>query len=136
MYSKKHKHKIGSKTLKRRITSYIYKKGDICCESDFKRENIISDIFSLYKKNAEQLNEKDNYLDHIANDIVIFIGYRIDLEKNKDREGLQLWDMIDKYTSSPIEKTKLAKMLNSMPLYYLLAFLGSAYYKYAHVISI
>jgi hypothetical protein len=121
----------GIKTFKHRLNAYIFKKGDICCAADIDQKRAIKDIFNLYIKMATAMNAKAEYLDNLANDLVIFIGYRIDLEKKKDKDGLLLWDAIDQYTSNPVDKTKLEQVLSAVPLYYLLAFLGNAYYKYA-----
>jgi hypothetical protein len=36
------------KTLKNKITSYVCKKKDVCCEEDIDRKIAIEQIFSLY----------------------------------------------------------------------------------------
>jgi hypothetical protein len=76
--------------------------------------------------------EKDEYLSYIDNDLVKFIGYKIDLEKKNDNEGIRLWNKISSKISvnkNP-NKEKITEFLNEVPLYYLLSFLGYAYYKY------
>ena len=117
------------KTLKNRINNFILKNEDICCEKEMDRKIIIEQIFALYEKIAEFYNEKDNYLDYIDNDIATLIGYEVDLKNNKDIKGLKLWKEISKITSKG-NKLKIIKLLNDVPLYFLLSFLGLAYYKY------
>lgn len=116
---------INIKTL---VSNYILKKGDICCEEDYNRDEIIHQIFQVYNDMF-----KDDYLDYIDNDIMLFIGYYIDLQNNNDTEGMGIW----KYIYSQIPKTdnktqdenNIKTLLKSLPLFYLLSFLGSAHYK-------
>jgi hypothetical protein len=127
---KNNKHK--KKSLKKLINKYILKKRDICCEDDIDRKLVIDDIFALYIEIADFMFEKDEYLSYINNDLVIFIGYKIDLEKNNDIRGVKLWNLINNkmYNNNKIDQTQIIELLNQVPLYYLLSFLGSAYYKY------
>ena len=124
MKSKKNnnsKSKPKSNKLVIKLTNYLNKKKnkDLCCEEDYNREEIILEIFTLY----------NNDLDAIDNDIVKFIGYKIDLVKEKDIEGIKLWDYISNYisTKKSINKQKIEKLMLKLPLYYLLSFLGNAY---------
>ena len=134
MRSKKSGKKIRkrNKTLKNNINKYICKKSDICCEEDIDRKRAIEEIFKLYSDIAEMMDEKDDYLSYINNDIIGFIGYKIDLEKMNDVEGIKLWNKIDRkmLTNKKLNKTKITKLLYEVPLYYLLSFLGYAYYKH------
>lgn len=129
MRSKKHI-KLNNKTLKQKINKYICKKKDICCDNEFDRNVVIEDIFTLYREIAENSFEKDEYLSYIDNEFIKFIGYKIDLERNKDNEGVMLWENITGKMSpnKKPDKMKIIKVLNEVPLYYLLSFLGSAYY--------
>jgi hypothetical protein len=133
MRSRKQTTKI-NRTLKNRITNYICKteKRDICCEDDIERTTAINQIFDLYTKLAILFNEENEYLSYLDNDIVKFIGYKIDLEKNKDTKGVKLWEKIDSTIrkGKNISKNKIITVLMSVPLYYLLSFLGYAYYRY------
>lgn len=122
--NKRHKR---NKTLRHKINKYICKK-DICCEEDVDRKMAIDHIFILYTEIASFMNEQDEYLSYINNDLVKFIGYKVDLKK--DKEGLKLWNEIDRNTSS---KEKIIEFLNKVPLYYLLSFLGYAYYKKSYM---
>ena len=74
-----------------------------------------------------------HYLDSINNDMLIFIGYFIDLKKNNDKEGMKLWEYLNSQMPSnktPEEDEKNIKnLLNSFPLFYLLSLLGMANYK-------
>jgi hypothetical protein len=130
MRSKKHFRK-NNKTLKNKINKYIFK-NDICCEDDVDRKIIIQDIFTLYSEIASFMYEKDEYLSYIGNDLLKLIGYKIDLETKNDNEGVRLWNKIkSKITlNKTSNKEKMIEVLNEVPLYYLLSFLGYAYYKY------
>jgi hypothetical protein len=77
------------------------------------------------------MNEPDEYLNYINNDIVKFIGYLVDLKKNKDSEGIKLWNEIDKkmYQNKNVNEKKIENLLQDVPLYFLLSFLGYASYK-------
>ncbi len=122
-------------TLKNKIHQYINKKGNICCEENINREKSINDLFELYVKIATHFNEKENYLDYVSNDLVVFIGYLYKLKENKNTIGVNLWESIDKLTQTKktndktTDKNKLIKVLKKVPLYYLLSFLGYAYYR-------
>ena len=130
MPSKKH-FKKNNKTLKNKMNKYIFK-NDICCEDDIDRKIVIQDIFTLYSEIASFMYEKDEYLSYINNDLLVLIGYKIDLEKKNDIEGIRLWNKISSkitLNKNP-NKEKITEFLNEVPLYYLLSFLGYAYYKY------
>ncbi len=118
----------GKKTLKKRIHKYIAKKHDICCEADIDRAAVIDQLFETYKKIDEA-----EYLNNINNDLVKFIGYYDDLKKNKDKEGMLLWNEIDKhmFDNGVVTEQKVVVLLNDVPLYFLLSFLGYAAYKNA-----
>jgi hypothetical protein len=133
MPSRKQPTKI-NRTLKNRITQYICntEKQDICCEEDIERTMAIDQIFDLYRKLAILFEEESEYLSYLDNDIVKFIGYKSDLEKNKDTKGVKLWKKIDSTIrkGKNISKNKIISLLMTIPLYYLLSFLGYAYYRY------
>ena len=120
---KNKKNNKNNKNMKKEISNYILKKSDICCEEDFERDKVIEKIFNLYQNN----------LDSINNDMMIFIGYFIDLQKTKDKRGMELWNYLDGQMP-PTKNTKkdeknIKKLLKSLPLFYLLSFLGMAHYK-------
>jgi len=129
MKSKKLLKNNKAKTFKNRMNEYIFK-NDICCEDDINRKFVIQNIFTLYSEIAEFFNEED-YLSYIDNDLGKFIGYGILLEEKNDIEGIRLQDEIDKKTNlnKTPNKKKIIKFLNEVPLYYLLSFLGYAYYR-------
>ena len=130
MRSKKH-FRQNNKTLKNKINKYIFK-NDICCEDDIDRKIAIQDIFTLYSEIASFMYEKDEYLSYISNDLLVLIGYKINLETKNDNEGIRLWNKIkSKITlNKNPNKEKIIELLNEVPLYYLLSFLGYAYYRY------
>jgi hypothetical protein len=122
------------KTLKNRINNYILKKGDICCEKYINKNKVIELIFNNYMVTYKiRDGNKDEYLDGIDNDLVKFIGFKVDLENKNDKEGLEISDIINKkiLKNKKPNKEHITKLLMSLPLYYLLAFLGySSYEKY------
>jgi hypothetical protein len=77
------------------------------------------------------MNEKDEYLSYINNDLLIFVGYFVDLKKKNDIEGQQLWKEMDKkmYENNELSEEKIIAVLKMVPLYFLMAFLGYATYK-------
>jgi len=119
------------RTLKNTMTNYILKKGDVCCEKDIDRKKVIEDIFSLYQEIAEFMFEKEEYLAYVQNDLLVFIGYRMELEEGNNKEGVRLWDGLLRLTMNDkkLDKNKITRLLKNVPLYYLLAFLGYATYK-------
>jgi hypothetical protein len=119
------------KDFKNKINKYILKKQDICCEEDIDRKVMISQIFELYEQMSELMGQPDGYLSLINNDLVKFIGYKVDLKKNKDTEGVKLWNEMDKrmYENKMVNEKKVELLLQDVPLYFLLSFLGYASYK-------
>ena len=119
------------KNLKYKINDYILKKSDICCEEDLDRPVVIEKIFKSYEKVAEFFGEKDDYLSYIANDIPKFIGYKIDLQKDRDNKGVRLYNMLYNSTlkNKEANKDKIIDILNKVPLYFLLSLLGYSYCK-------
>ena len=119
------------KNLKYKINDYILKKSDICCEEDLDRPVVIEKIFKNYEKVAEFFGEKDDYLSYIANDIPKFIGYKIDLQKDRDNKGVRLYNMLYNSTwkNKEANKDKIIDILNKVPLYFLLSLLGYSYCK-------
>jgi hypothetical protein len=129
-FNKKNK-TLKNKTLKNKIHKYISKKQDICCEPEINKQIVIQQIIEKYKKYCKHMNEPDEYLSYINNDLVKFIGYYIDLKKNNDKEGMKLWNEINQkmYKNKMINESKIyALLLNDVPLYFLLSFLGYADY--------
>ncbi len=63
------------------------------------------------------------------------IGYKITLRENKDKIGLKLWDELNQLTlkNNKINKNKIKELLQEIPLYYLLSFLGYAHYKVSFI---
>jgi hypothetical protein len=123
-----------NKTLKNKIHKYISKNKDICCEDNVDRTIVINLIFEKYKKIAEQFDEP--YLDYINNDLVLFIGFLDDLKKKKNIEGIKLWHEIDKKmykNNNPntkiLDENNIKSLLQDLPLYYLLSFLGYGCYR-------
>ena len=121
-----------NRTLRKKINEYILKKSDICCEEDLERNVVIDKIYKNYEKVAEMWGEKDDYLSYIVNDIPKFIGYKIDLNKVKDKQGVLLWNTLYNSTvkNKVAKKDLITKTLNELPLYYLLAILGYSYCKF------
>ena len=120
-----------NKTLKNKLTKYLCKKKDICCEEDIDKKKCIELIIKNYKNIADNMREEQNYLDYIDNDVVKFIGYRVDLKKNKDKSGVKLFDNISKLlqTNDKITENNVINLLENIPLYYLMSFLGYSFYR-------
>ncbi len=128
--------KIVKSKISNKITKYISKKKNICCEVDINRDIIIKEIFDLYIKIASFYNEKKYYLSYINNDIVKFVGYQITLKEDKNINGLKLYDELHKKTlkNKKLSITKIKTLLNEVPLYFLLSLLGYAHMKYNIII--
>lgn len=122
---------MSKKTLKNKIHKYISKKQDICCENDIDRNFAIKQIIKKYKIICKNINEPSEYLNYINNDFVKFIGYHNDMKKNKDNEGVKLWNELDKkmYKNKVVNEKRIELLLLDVPLYFLLSFLGYASYK-------
>jgi len=123
------------KTLKNKIHKYISKKQDICCENDIDRKFAIQQIIEKHKIISKNMNEPSEYLNYINNNLLKFIGYLVDLKKNNDKEGIKLWNEIDKkmYTNKLVNEKKIELLLQDVPLYFLLSFLG--YVSYTEAMS-
>jgi hypothetical protein len=120
-----------NKTLKKKLTKYFCetKDKDICCESNYNREMIVEEIIAMYKKMF--IGYADEYLEWIDNDILFFVGIRVDLEKAKNKEGVKMWDYISAKTmKKKLSDVTIRTLLMELPLYYLLAFLGNTYLKF------
>ena len=115
------------------MTSKPYsKKQDICCESDIDRAIVIQQLINKYKRITAFFGEPEKeYLGHINNDLLVLIGYKVDLEKARDNEGVQLWNGLDKrmFVHKKLNEAKTIELLKEMPLYFLMSFLGYASYK-------
>jgi hypothetical protein len=124
-----------NKTLKKRINNYVQRKGDVCCERDLDRDELIQEVFDLYLKIADFFGEKSDYLSYVTNDLVKLIGYRSDMEEAKNTEGVKLWNSINRSTKKKGKKNddmvKISQFLKSVPLYYLLSVVGYAYNRFA-----
>jgi len=117
-------------TLKKRIQKRTCKK-DICCEGEIKRPYIIELIIENYKKiNILYREPSEEYLNYINNDLLGFIGYKVDLDKN-DKEGAKLWLELDKemMNNNKVEEWKVRALLKDVPLIFLMAFLGYSTYR-------
>ena len=115
------------RTLRRRLQNYTSKK-DICCEADVDRTRVIGQLLDKYKTFAN-----DDYLNAINNDVIKLIGYRVDLVKKKDSEGVYLWDQLDKrmFSNKKVSEQKVTSLLQQVPLFFLFSLLGYASYKEA-----
>lgn len=120
------------KTLKARVHKYISNKQDVCCESDIDRTIVIHQLIDKYKRITVFFGEPESeYLAYLNNDLLVMIGYKVDLEKAKDKEGVQVWNRLDKrmYVNKKLNKAKTIDLLKEIPLYFLLSLLGYASYK-------
>jgi len=120
-----------AKTLKNKIHKYICKKKDICCDKNIDKKIIIDQIVEKYKKICKKMKEPNEYLGWIFNDILLFIGFDVELEKKKDTEGINLKNQLEQsmLIHATVNLDKITQLLMDVPLYYLLSFLGYATYK-------
>jgi hypothetical protein len=105
-----------AKSLSSKINKLMYKRGDICCTEDIDRETAITFL----------LNKYENDLASLANDIPILLGYKVNMDKNNDKLGSKLWELMDNrlYKNDEPNLNNIIKLLNDVPLYYLLALIG------------
>jgi hypothetical protein len=105
-------------------------------EDGFNIKQIINNIIENYKKISEFNGEKNEYLGYIDNDLSKFlIGYYIDLKNTNDKEGIKMYNMLQKkiYINNIVIESKLIQLLNDMPIYLLLSFSGYALYLYKDI---
>jgi hypothetical protein len=121
---------MSRRTLKKRLHSYFAKKQDICCEENVKRPVVIRQIIEKYKQIATKMKEPHQYLDYIDNDLVLFVGFKVDLIIAKNKNGIALWDEISRGSidKKKVSLRKIKELLEDVPLYFLLSFLGYATY--------
>ncbi len=119
-----------NKTFKK-INRQICKQKDICCEEYIERQVIIEQIIQKYISICKKTGEPREYLNWINNDLLGFIGSKVDLMDKKDKEGIKLWEYLNKkmMTKKKISLYKVKKLLMDVPFYFLMAFLGYASYK-------
>jgi hypothetical protein len=128
------------KGLKQRMLNYYKSKTipDLCCETDYKREILIGQLFTLYeameKMNAT-LGDEHEYLDSLYNDLFFFLTP--ESLKDRDRESETISKILTKHMIKKdasglerVDKNGVIFVLTNVPLYYLLAFLGRAYSTY------
>lgn len=117
--------------MKTKIHAYISKKGDLGCVEDIDKIIVIGQIVEKYKNIASKMDESAEYLNHINNDLGKFIGYKCNLIKNGDNEGVQLWEELDEivYENGVVSQDKVEKLLLEVTMYFLLSFLGYATYR-------
>lgn len=107
--------------LSNRFHGYISRKGDIGMSQDIKRDRLIQNIIQIYKVKWGN----DNYEGWLQNDTLILIGYSIDLERNNDQEGLELWnDMNEILGGKETSLSKITFILDKLPTYALLSLVG------------
>ena len=116
---------IADDNIKEIINNYVFKKKDICCYDYPNRQKLIEIVYSLYKRNEEY---EDFYLDQINNDINLLFPIRtINYSKQEeDVEGKKLLKYIDNLMikDKKVNKEKMDKFLNEIPVYYILSLIG------------
>jgi len=122
---------VTSRNLNNKISEYILKKTDINCEEELDKTTIIKNITDNYK-----IIFKSDYLDWISNDLLIFIGFKTDLEENNDEQGLELWNYLNNMmvTNNKSDENKIRNLMKKLPYYYLLSFLGISTIKLRNLI--
>jgi len=66
---------------------------------------------------------KKEYIDWLHNDILMLIGFKMELEKENNKTRVKLWDLIDKKIGKPT-LIKIKTVLKELPIYALLALVG------------
>ena len=106
---------------------------ELACEDDVSRKEVIDQTIEIYKRICQKMDEQlsEEYLNSMNNDLVKLIGYRIDLENKKDQYGLTLWDELDQrmYVENVVSEKKIIEVLEEVPMFFLMSFLGYACYK-------
>jgi hypothetical protein len=116
-------------TLATRIRYYL-SGHDILCEEDVDRDVVIKQCIELYKKIALHLSDI-SYVEYMNNDIVRLIGYKVNLMKKQDLNGVNLWNELDKrmYENGVLTERKVVELLHEVPLCFLMSFVGYASYR-------
>jgi hypothetical protein len=110
-----------TKKIRQQLLDHI-QKHDLCCEEDYNRPKIIAQLFRLYG----EIGEADHYdgNQYLAIDLLRLFGFPYaDAEFYKVER--KLWKK-DKY-----DKTRITEMLHEIPLVYLMALLGRAYFRHS-----
>lgn len=109
----------------KKITTVICNKKvkDICCENQYDRDKIIDLIIIIYKDYFPE----DVYLEWIHNDLFLFTGDSEKFKIDKNLDKLEIEEFLDKKLIGANE-TMYRNIMNELPLYYLLSFLGRSYY--------
>jgi len=104
---------------------------ELACEDDVSRNEVIEQTIEIYKRITQKMDEPEEYLNSMNNDLVKLIGYRIELENKKDHYGLNLWDELDQrmYEDTVVSEKKIIEVLQEVPMFFLMSFLGYACYK-------
>lgn len=111
------------KTLRKHIQAYLYKK-DVCCETKESVDTSIQYIFDFYdregKTDVDQMNK--DFLDFIADE----------KEAKRNSKARTLRNEVRKETTQgkALTEENIKAALHEVPFYFLMAFLGNAYYKY------
>lgn len=106
-------------SLSNHLHKYIYHKGDIGMEAN--KQDIINHIIRIYK----ELWGKDEYLGWLHNDILLLVGFKINLQDMNDHKGVLLWDDIDKNVGGKNSTiSKITEFLYTLPLYSLYSLIG------------
>ena len=123
----KSKKKLTNHNFYKDIKDLIHKKGDLCCQEDVSKKQAILFLLRHYKKQSP-----GSYLYNISNDIPTLVGYKAELDKNKNTVGSNLWSKIDNSLYDEKEEPTLDLVLNvlsGLPVYYILALIGKALIK-------
>ena len=107
--------------ISNRFHGYISRKGDIGMSQDIQRDVLIQNVIKTYEKKWGF----EEYKGWLQNDILMLIGVRVDLERNNDNEGLELWnDMNEILGGKEASLNKITFILEKLPMYALLSLFG------------
>lgn len=120
--------KFKPKTLKKNMNRYFlnYRK-DICCEENINRAVVIQHLFELY---TDISGNENTALDEMHEDFLKFIGYKKDDKKNYKGEALYKQMNNETRSKGKLDRESMIKVMQEIPLYYILSFLGYAFYRH------
>lgn len=105
---------------------YFSRRQDICCEENINRQVVIQHLFELYVGISGNENKA---MDEMHEDFLKFVGYKANDKKNY--QGMRLHKQMNNETrkKGELDREAFIEALKEVPLYYLLSFLGYAYYR-------
>ena len=83
------------------------------------KTELISEIIRIYK---EKWGTRE-YIGWLQNDMVGLVGYQMDLKNKKNKQGLKLWNDLNKQMGKS-QLTKIKNIMKQLPIYALYSLIG------------